>query len=69
MRKAWIAVYILVFVVLFLVGFLQTGITVFDSDFLDQVRYFRVFFTSPLPFLLSVLISRIDFSPREQKDN
>lgn len=68
-KRMWLLVYSLVFLVLVAVSILNKRLVEFSTTFLDQVRYFRLFFLSPLPFLLSILLTKMDMTPRETRNS
>jgi hypothetical protein len=51
-RQIWLFSYIGAIVLITGIGLVQWKFQVFGSDLLDQVRDIRIFFSSPLPFLM-----------------
>ena len=59
MKSFWTLVYAAVFVILVGIGGLQWKLQLFTTDFLDQIRILRTFFSSPLPFIGSIVLGEI----------
>jgi|GEM_PF-2769662 len=58
--RVWLIAYTVVVAILIAVNLLARSSDILSVTFLDQVRYFRIFFTSPFPFLVSLLLSEMD---------
>ena len=59
MKFLWNVTHILLFIVLIVVNVLNARTHIFSTLFLDQISYMRLFFTSPVPFLISLLLARV----------
>lgn len=56
LKSLWLLVYILVLVVIVGVGLLNRRVIAFSVDFLDEIHQLRVFFITPIPFLILMAI-------------
>lgn len=64
MKGIWLIVYLLIFIFLIAVNLLNRKVA-FSITFLDQVHYMRVFFNSPVPFMLALVVSGLEFNQRD----
>ncbi|HTN47335.1 MAG TPA: hypothetical protein VL098_13380 [Flavipsychrobacter sp.] len=56
MRGLWFASYAAVFCFLFIVGVLQVKLKLFSVATLDQISTIRLFFGSPMPFMILYIL-------------
>ena len=61
-KYLWTLAYAGLVLLLVGVGMLQWKFQIFSEQILDQVRYLRVFFSSPLPFIIMLIIPRVEAS-------
>jgi len=59
MIKLWMFSYVTNAIVFFSVSILHKSLPIFSEIFMDQIRYVRLFFTSPIPFFISLIIAKI----------
>lgn len=60
MKQAWMAAYFGMFALLLFIGVCNWRFHFLSTTFLDQVHYVRTFFCSPLPFIITIVLSRMD---------
>jgi hypothetical protein len=56
MRGLWLASYTAVFCFLFIIGVLQMKLKLFSVTTLDQISTIRLFFGSPMPFMILYIL-------------
>lgn len=59
MWRMWLLVYGFGLAVLVVTNIIQWQWAVLSEDLLDQIRYFRIFFTSPCVFLISAALGQM----------
>ena len=61
-KYVWTLGYASLVVRLMLVGLVQWKFDIVSADVLDQIRHLRVFFSSPLPFIILLVIPKMERS-------
>lgn len=58
-KKFWLLSYLAVIALLLVIGVIQYLFQPFSTDFLDVIGGIRLFFTSPMPYLVLFLLTRL----------